>query len=458
MIEGLKRVFFLGIGGIGMSAIAKYLSDRDVIIFGYDRESTRLTKKLEALGMKICYELTADFVPDDIDVVIYTPAIKDDQQEYLLLKERNIPFMKRSEILREILDRHPVIAVAGTHGKTSTSAILAHLLKENGLLAGGFVGGLLKNYDSNFVSGEGDWIVVEADEYDRSFLRIFPDMAIIQAMDPDHLDIYGTAEEMRSNYRQFSLQIKRGGTIWLNESLLPDTLGIDWQKQLMEAGVKIESFGENAKSFRLISAKLTRDGRQQLRFQLADQEIELAFAMAGKHNLINALAAASVAFRLGVAAKEIVRSLESFAGIERRFEYVYRSETTVVIDDYAHHPVEIAAAILAARTQHPGKKLTVVFQPHLYSRTRDFCEEFARSLDAADEIMLAPLYPAREKPIAGVNSELLMSLMKSENVQLVDKMSITEKLKQSRTEVLLFLGAGDFNKEIKNVIQELGLN
>lgn len=455
-IEEYRDIFFLGVGGIGMSAIARYLNYKGIRVSGYDRDCNELTKKLEAEGISIHYEDDVNLLPDNIDLIIYTPAIPNDNAEFIFLKDSGKPIMKRSEALKYILAEKNVIAVAGTHGKTSTSAILAHILYSQGFDSSAFIGGLMKNYHSNFIFGSGPWVVVEADEYDRSFLRLHPKIAIIQALDADHLDIYGEREHLIESFKEFTLQIREDGALWIRDTLNDFWQNDQWQRKLKDQNVSVKGFGDNSDTNIVRVGNVTPEG-QIVRFELTFGIVKVICQskMRGFHNVINATAAAAVAFQLGLKPNEIADGIASFEGIERRFELVYEDEVRVLIDDYAHHPVEINAAVDAARSNYPDKKLTVIFQPHLFSRTKDFKEGFAESLDRADEVILLDIYPAREQPVAGVDSGVIKSLMKMKNIKWLSKEDMISSLDKNTKGVILILGAGDINKLIPRIKERI---
>lgn len=415
-LTDFSHVYFLGIGGIGMSALARYFSRHNIKITGYDRDQTRLTEKLEAEGMTVHYSTDERFIPDDIELLVYTPAIQESNAIFTLLKSRDIPVMKRSEALQWAVADKFVIAVAGTHGKTTTSAFLAHILHVSGLDVSAFVGGIMTNYGTNFLYGDGPWVVVEADEFDRSFLRLKPDMAVIQAMDPDHLDIYGGNDQLLESFLAFMRNIKAGGSLWLSERAMATEMNLDWKQELIDRDIAIGSFGWSNESHTM-GLDLIEEAAMKTKFRMriGEKEVAIVSHMPGKHNVMNAAGAAAIAYTLGTSLEDIAMAIGKFRGIERRFELVYSDKAHVLIDDYAHHPVEIEAAIDAVRSQFPGWNLTVVFQPHLFSRTRDFMSAFAESLDAADEVYLLPIYPAREKPITGITSRGILELMTIKN-------------------------------------------
>ena len=455
-IESSRHVYFLGIGGIGMSAVARYLNFKGLKVSGYDRDENELTKKLEAEGMVIHYEDDVLLIPKDIDVIIYTPAIPHDQSEYVYLKNSGIPMLKRSEALKAILHDKKVIAVAGTHGKTSTSAMIAHVLHSQGFPASAFIGGILKNYDSNFIFGDSDWVVLEADEYDRSFLRLYPTIAVVQAMDADHLDIYGDKSQIVQSFKDFTLQVQEQGTLYVREGISEFWGQKEWRDALGARDIELQSFGYGCDSCQVTSRSLVqKEGKTTFEICVGSQSVPCSLSMPGLHNVINATAAAAVAWQLGLSLEQISDGLATFSGIQRRFEMIHSSEDIIIIDDYAHHPVEIEAAINATRGHYADRKLTVVFQPHLFTRTRDFKDGFASSLDMADEVILLDIYPARELPIEGVDSGMIKNLMTIKDKKWLSKEEMIQHLNKEEIEVLLILGAGDINKLIPRIKSKL---
>ncbi len=451
MTADKQHIFFLGIGGIGMSALARYFHQSGYNISGYDRDKTTLTKKLEELGIRIQYQFDKSLLIDPIDIVIYTPAIKTDQEEYQYFLNSGVRMLKRSEALMNELETKKVIAIAGTHGKTSTSAILAHILQFNDCEVTSFIGGVMNNYNSNFIFGKSDWVIVEADEYDRSFWRLYPAIAVIQAMDADHLDIYGTEEDMVDAYRVFTLQIKDEGHLFVENDVMQMRLNESWKHDLAIRNINISTFGLRDRRMPIVTLE-EMDGKSVFYLKEGGERFELS--LPGAHNVQNSLAAIVVARKLGLSDEVIADALATFSGIERRFQYLLKNESAIIIDDYAHHPKEIDAAISAAKVHHPGRALTVVFQPHLYSRTRDFMRDFAVALGNADEIILVELYPARERPIEGVDSEKLLSLIEKENKAFVLKKNLVEYLGSEKRSLILLLGAGDVYKLNADLIEE----
>jgi UDP-N-acetylmuramate--alanine ligase len=436
-LHDIRTVYFVGIGGIGMSALARYFLRRGVKVHGYDRTETALTRQLTSEGAAVHYNDDPGRLPAAIDLAIYTPAVPATMRELALLREKDIPLVKRAEALGIISRGHKTAAVAGTHGKTTTSSMLAHLLRSGGVDCTAFLGGIARNFESNFVAGSGEWIVVEADEYDRSFLHLRPDIAIILSMDPDHLDIYGDEEQLLSTgFLAFAGQVNPdGGQLWANANL----------RDRLSNFPSARYFGLEQGACRAMNIRV-KDGDFVFDLEIDALRLEdLRLPMPGRHNVENACAALAAASQIGVAPERLRQGLATFKGIQRRFEIVYRDERRIYIDDYAHHPTELRAAIAAAREYLPGKKLTGIFQPHLYSRTRDFADGFAQALDALDEIILLDIYPAREAPIPGVGSELIFNAMRNPNRQLCDKARLMEVLKNVELEALLSLGAGDID-------------
>ena len=448
-MNDIQKVYFIGIGGIGMSALARYFNSRNVAVFGYDKTATTLTKKLAAEGMMIHYEDDISQIPEGIDLVIYTPAIPGEHRELNYFREHNFPIKKRAEVLGMISRTQRTIAVAGTHGKTTTTSILTHILREGGVDCTAFLGGIANNFSSNYVEGKSDWVVVEADEYDRSFLHLHPEIAIILSMDADHLDIYGADEAVKEGFRMFGSQIKKNGKLLVNQKWITEYL------QKKEVRNEIKTYGLETGDYHATNIKVV-DGYFVFDFKSKMSDIDdLQFNLPGHHNIENATAAIAVALALGVSVDAIRRSLVSFKGIRRRFEIIYRNENVVYIDDYAHHPSELRAAIHAARTLFPNKRITGIFQPHLFSRTRDFLLEFAEVLSTLDEVMLLEIYPARELPIAGVTSEAVYQLITNEAKTLTTMRELLDLLATRDLEVLMTLGAGDIDTLVAPIKEQL---
>lgn len=442
-LSDIKTIYFIGIGGIGMSALARYFRHRGAAVHGYDRTETELTKTLAAEGMAIHYEDDPSQVPPGVDLVVFTPAVPATMGELLHFRAAGTPVMKRAEVLGIISRGMKTIAIAGTHGKTTTSSLTAHLLRSGGIDCTAFLGGIARNYQTNFLTGHSDWVVVEADEYDRSFLHLDPDVAVILSMDADHLDIYGDHETLlETGFRAFARKLKPGGQLWVQHSCAHYFPGFP----------NVGSFGLEAGQCRADNIRV-EEGYFTFDYTGSDgaRWAGIQTAHPGRHNVENAVAAITAARAAGVQEADVRRGLKDFAGIKRRFEYVVRTPQVTYIDDYAHHPTELEAAIGAARQLFPHKRITGIFQPHLFSRTRDFLEGFAAALDKLDEVLLLDIYPARELPIPGVTSESLLALMKNPAKRRVDKAEVLGILAQNRPEVLLTLGAGDIDTLVEPI-------
>ncbi len=443
-LEEINKVFFIGIGGIGMSALARYLKSQGKVVSGYDKTSTKLTKKLESEGIEILYTDDHAKYPSDIDLVIYTPAIPSSHKGLYWYKEQGFKVIKRSEALGLISENKKCIAVAGTHGKTSTSALITQVLSSSEIAFSSFIGGLMLPNGINYVNRGSEWVVVEADEYDRSFLKLNPDIAILMSMDADHLDIYGDHKSMLGGYWAFIEKIRSGGTLIFKhdlEVLFPD----NWKERLKAKKVSHVSFGlENGMAYS--SDIQVKDGRFEFSFNWERIKIDqISSSMPGRHNIENSTAAIITGLKLGMAAEDIKKAIGTFKGIFRRFERLFEDEDLVYIDDYAHHPRELDAAISAAKELFPGKKITGIFQPHLYTRTRDFAQEFATALNRLDSIILCPIYPAREEPIPGVTSKIITRCLTNDQVWNLKESEVVNFLKDHKTDVIMTLGAGDID-------------
>ena len=440
-IETVQRIYFVGIGGIGMSALARYFHKRSMEIYGYDRTETPLTKKLVEEGMYIHYQSDVSLIPEKIDLVIYTPAVPVDHPEMLHLRSLEIPMMKRAAALGWISQNSKTIAIAGTHGKTTTSSMTTWLWKNAGWEPTGFLGGIAGNFGSNYVPGHSEWVVAEADEYDRSFLHLFPESAAILSADPDHLEIYGTAEAMlKEGYQAFARQVKNNLVV-----------RYDLVAKFQACAENCFRFGIGEGDFRAENLRIERGA---FVFDLASPNglnKAIRLPMPGQHNVSNATAAAALAELEGMSPEVIRSGLESFKGIQRRFQRIVDKPNQVFIDDYAHHPTELNAAISAAKALFPDKRIRGIFQPHLFSRTRDFMEGFAAALDQLHEAWLLPIYPARETPIAGINSEAVLEKMNLKNKRLIEKNAVLDALQQSPPQVLLTLGAGDIDQLVEPI-------
>ena len=432
-------MYFIGIGGIGMSALARYFLSRGVGIWGYDRTETELTRKMEAEGMDIQYIEDVAHIPQGVDLVVYTPAVPHNHKELIFFRQHGYQVVKRSELLGMVSRASRTIAIAGTHGKTTTSSLLAYLLQKGGVDCTAFLGGIALDFNSNYVGGSSDWVVAEADEYDRSFLQLQPQMAAILSMDADHLDIYGDSDQMREKgYLAFARQVNPEGKLFVRQDLLPHFEGFPG---LRDYGVEAGTYRSEIRG--------VEAGQMIIDYYSPEIDIPgLRSALPGRHNVENATVAIALALEAGVEENAIREALARFKGIKRRFERVVEGEKVVYIDDYAHHPAELEAIIEAVRTLYPGKRLTGIFQPHLYSRTRDFQAGFAAAMDRLDDPWLLDIYPAREQPIEGVDAQLILRQMKNPNKRYIRKDEIIEALEAHTLEVLLTLGAGDIDTEV----------
>nr|WP_262910443.1 UDP-N-acetylmuramate--L-alanine ligase [Pontibacter silvestris] len=449
-MDNYKYIYFLGIGGIGMSAIARWFKSKGYSVWGYDRTRTSLTEALEQEGIMVHYEDDLSQLPSEVlehkqeTLVVLTPAIPAEHQEWTYLKEQNYQICKRSEVLGIITASAFTVAVAGTHGKTTTSSIVTHLLHHSGVDCSAFLGGISTNLNSNLLIGKGEaereTVVVEADEYDRSFLTLYPDVAIVTSADADHLDIYGDSEELIRTFQRFISQIKPGGYLILHENTDPRLT------DKIKEGVQVIRYSLKKGQAHVQDLNIRDRWFEFDAVSPLGSIEELRLGLPGFHNVENTLAAVLVAQLLQVPEQIIKAGVQTFRGVKRRFEFVFEGNGKVYIDDYAHHPKEIDAFMTSLRALYPDKKIKVLFQPHLYTRTRDFAKEFAESLDKADELVLLPIYPAREKPIPGVTSEMLLELTNCPVKELVPKEKVIEKLSNNSSfDVLATVGAGDID-------------
>ncbi len=439
-------VYMIGIGGIGMSALARYFFARKCKVVGYDKTQTALTKSLEEIGIKISYVDDVGSVEKNAKVVVYTPAIPTTHIGLQFYRDNQYLVVKRSDVLQWISENTFNICIAGTHGKTTVTSMVAHILRDSNYGCTAFLGGIAANYNTNFWSNDNNVVVVEADEYDRSFLKLSPDIAIITSMDADHLDIYGTADEVENAFVQFSQRVKASGCLVTkyglsraNDLHTTYTYSIDNSS----AAVSIQNLKviQGSYQFDVIHAN----------WQLAN----VVLHMGGLHNIENAIAAITVAKHLQIDEAKIKDAIASFKGVKRRFEYVLKTNNSVLIDDYAHHPAELKALITGVKSIFPEQKLTLVFQPHLFSRTQDLANEFAESLSMADEVILLPIYPARELPIEGVTSELLLNKMSLQSKQILEKTALLTWVKEHKPRLLVMAGAGNIDTLLEPVKQIL---
>jgi UDP-N-acetylmuramate--alanine ligase len=452
--EGIDQICFVGIGGIGMSALARFFLERGIRVSGYDKTRTALTQQLEKQGMNIHYEDQIENVDKEATVVVYTPAIPGDHQELNWYKKNGYTVWKRSDLLQRITDSSLNICIAGTHGKTTTSTLVAHILRDSQMGCNAFLGGIASNYETNYWSSRTNCCVVEADEYDRSFLKLKPQVAVITAMDPDHLDIYGTAAEMEEAFLQFSSLVAPDGLLIYKKGL----------KRATELRAKqLCSYHLNDTTADCYATDLkVEKGSYHFSVHVCGKTLAgFELSMGGLHNVENTVAAVSIASMLGIEESKIKKAVASFRGVQRRFEVIWKDANRVWIDDYAHHPAELQALITGVRSLYGSKKCTIIFQPHLYTRTRDLAKEFGEALSGADEVILLPIYPARELPIEGVSSELIKQNINDKPVSLFDKNQVlswfTEEMKKENEQnIIITAGAGDIDQllpTMKNIIR-----
>lgn len=444
-LNQIHNVYFIGIGGIGMSALARYFQYIGKKVVGYDKTPTQLTDELQAVGLEIHFEDNINLIPTDFYVentlVIVTPAVPVSHSEWNYFIERGFTIKKRAEVLGIITKDTYCFAVAGTHGKTTTSSILGHVLYESGVDVTAFLGGIVENYNSNLIGSGKTVTVVEADEFDRSFLHLHPNVSCVTSMDADHLDIYGDAASIEESFREFAAKTPSENLYIIKGLPLEgNTIGVNNDADFSAQNIRIEN------GFYVFDVKTPTEVVKNVKFGLP-----------GHHNLTNALLAFAMAKSYGVSNEKIINALASFKGVRRRFSFQIREEKLVYIDDYAHHPTEINAVHQAVRELYPGKKIIAAFQPHLFSRTKDFVDGFAESLSQFDEILLMEIYPARELPIEGVNSTWLFNKIKNSNKKLVNKEELFAVFKNSDADVFVTIGAGDIGelvKDLKKVLYE----
>ncbi|MDR0505358.1 MAG: UDP-N-acetylmuramate--L-alanine ligase [Dysgonamonadaceae bacterium] len=456
-----SNVYFIGAGGIGMSALVRYFLAKGKKVAGYDRVESDLTQQLNDEGAKIHYTDSVDLIPSEFKdknttKIVFTPAVPSDHSELNYFRKNGFEVIKRAQALGEITRNSRGICVAGTHGKTTTSSMIAHILKQSHVDCNAFLGGILKNYESNLLlSDRSDWTVVEADEYDRSFHQLSPTVAVITSVAPDHLDIYGTEEAYREAFIHFTSLIRENGILLMEH-------GIDANPKLRDGVKKYSYSGEYEKSDSKTApdfyAKNVIFQNGEIYFDLVTPALvvpDIRLGVPVEINIVNGVAALSVAWLCGVSCEELKAGMSSFQGAKRRFDFHIKTDDLVMIDDYAHHPEELEASILSIKKLYPDKKLTVVFQPHLYSRTKDFYREFAKVLSFADKVILIPIYPAREEPVEGVSSQMILDLITVHDKALLTKEELIEQMKKEDLEVLLIAGAGDIELLVDPVKKKL---
>lgn len=453
-INEVQTIYFIGIGGIGMSAIARYFLSLGKNVSGYDRTQTAITSQLEQEGIHIHYNEDLDIIPKNADYVVYTPAVPKDHKELMFYQNEGYAVVKRSDILQVISEGSFNICVAGTHGKTTTSTMIAHLLRHSGYGCNAFLGGISANYGTNFWSSENNVCVIEADEYDRSFLKLSPDVAVITATDADHLDIYETEENVKEAFRQFAAKTKKGG-------LLLKKLGLE--QDIVADRLYTYSIQNNAAEVHAANIRI-HDGGYSFDAVLPGNLIsDIRLNMGGMHNVENMMAAIGVANDLAIEPQKIKAAVAAFRGVKRRFEYIINQKDLVFVDDYAHHPEELKALINGVKALFPGKKCTLIFQPHLFTRTRDFASAFAEVLGGVDNVVLLPIYPARELPIEGVTSNIVLQNVQLENKALYTKEQLLTWIEadfsvnrnRESGEVIITAGAGDIDKLVEPIKQIL---
>jgi len=456
-IRDIKKVYFIGIGGIGMSALARYFNFHGKEVSGYDKTETPLTKQLVGEGIPVHYDDNLELAPKDADLVVYTPAVPKNHTELQYYQQHQYPLLKRSEVLGAITRSSFNICVAGTHGKTTITTMIAHILRHSEHGCNAFLGGIAVNYNSNYWSDKRNTCVVEADEYDRSFLRLSPNIAVISAMDPDHLDIYGTAEAMEEAFIEFAGKIKPDG-------LLISKYGLSRGNDL-KAPNHFTYHLQNTQADIYAGNITMQHGTYVFDVHVKDWTLnKVVLNMGGLHNVENVTAAIAVAHQLGIDDEKIKAAVEAFKGVKRRFEYIVKDSGIVFVDDYAHHPEELRALIGGAKGLFGNMKCTVIFQPHLFTRTRDLATEFAEVLDMADEIVLLPIYPARELPIEGVTSNMILEKMQHSHKQVLNKEELLKWVKEVVNKntnggngwLLITAGAGDIDalvQPIKKIIE-----
>lgn len=445
MLENYKHIYFLGIGGIGMSSLALYVLNENKVVGGYDKVKSEITDTLINQGATINFNdefkiIPKSFLDKENTLIVYTPAIPLFNKQFVFFKKSGFTIIKRSELLGEISRDKFCIAIAGTHGKTTTSSILSHILFDNNLNFTSFVGGISENYNTNLIQNGSEIILVEADEFDRSFLTLNPNIACVTSIDADHLDIYENEMELKKSFNQFKNNIKKDGVLFVNDQIPMNGM----------------TYGFNSNSNYFISNYRVDDEVAHFDINFKKSITSIQFKMQGKHNALNALVAFAIGNFLGINNDDIQKSLSTFKGVKRRFTYILKSPR-VIIDDYAHHPTEIDAVQKSVKEMYPGKKITAVFQPHLYTRTRDFMDQFAESLSEFDEIILTDIYPAREEPIKNIDSQALLRKIKSNRKLISKKSNLSSCLKNSKSDVFVIMGAGDISDEVQLIKEKIEL-
>ena len=452
-IQDIKAVYFIGAGGIGMSAIARYFLKKGLVVAGYDKTPSDLTRQLEKEGMLLHYEENVDEIPfsckrKETTLVIYTPAIPSEHQELLYFRENGFEIQKRAQVLGTLTQTHKGLCVAGTHGKTTTSTMCAHIMHQSQLDCNAFLGGISKNYGTNYILSDSDFVVIEADEFDRSFHWLRPWMSVITSTDPDHLDIYGTKEAYLESFRHYTELIQPGGALIIHR-------GLEMEEHLQEGVRRYDyslSEGDfHAENIRIVNGGITFDFVSPIE-SVKDVELGQPIPI----NIENGIAAMAMAQLNGCNAEELRYGMKTYGGVDRRFDFKIKSERLVFLSDYAHHPKEIYQSAKSIRELYKDKRITAIFQPHLYTRTRDFYKDFAEALSLLDEVILTEIYPARELPIEGVTSELIYyNLRPGIEKQIIQKADVLQFIKEHTFDVLIVLGAGDLDNQVPEITKIL---
>jgi UDP-N-acetylmuramate--alanine ligase len=452
-LTDIQAIYLIGIGGIGMSALARYFAEKGKLVAGYDRVSTELTQELEATGINIHYSDDVNLIPNGFEnpeytLVIFTPAVPSSHSELTHFRSNGFDVLKRSEVLGELSKTYQTIAVAGTHGKTTTSSIIAHLLRSSSKDCNAFLGGISSNYNTNLLtSTSSNLMVVEADEFDRSFLTLSPDVAIITSVDADHLDIYGSSDEMLNSFKLFSERVTENGTLIYR-------FGLPFE----DSSRRNFTYSVSEESDYYTSQLSIKNGQYQFNLHSPTAMLEnVSFGMPGLHNVENAVAAFASVDQLGLTEDEVRNGLATYKGVKRRFDVHINTDKLVYIDDYAHHPTEISACIGSIRELFPGRRVKGIFQPHLFSRTKDHLSEFAISLSALDEVTLLDIYPAREEPIPGITSRVLLDRISLPSKELASKQEAVDSLLPENLDVLLTMGAGDIDQLVSPIKKKLAI-
>jgi UDP-N-acetylmuramate--alanine ligase len=448
-LQHAKNVYFIGIGGIGMSALVRYFLHKGVNVFGYDKTPSELTSALEKEGAVISFQDEVEALPVlDLDIVVYTPAIPSTSNLLQHFKAQHPYLVKRSDVLQWITQTYKAICIAGTHGKTTVSSMVAHVLHHSGFGCTAFLGGIVSNYQTNFIAGTNDWCVIEADEYDRSFLKLSPTISVVNSVDADHLDIYKTAEAVVEAFGLFVNKTTANGAVYLQQKVVP----------FVQTSIPVKSFSCQDATADVYAKDIRIENGCYIFTAVCGNIVvpNIYLQMGGLHNVENALVAVAIAVQLGISTQAIQDAVASFQGVKRRFQYHLNTHQQVLIDDYAHHPTELQALITGVKAMFPNDTISLVFQPHLFSRTSDLVNEFAEVLAAVDQLFLLPIYPARELPVPGVTSEWLASKIKGEKVTVLSTDTWVDEVVQHTSRVLVLAGAGDIDTYIPSLVNKLG--